>query len=358
MAGSKFCKIALVTLTIVAFALATTIAPAWAKKLNPTPEKPLKLDLHHWGSPGEAHVATFHKWAKDLEKRTGGRIKVTVICGGALGKPAEYFDLLRGGLTEIACIGFPYTPGRFPLAEIFGLPIQGPSAEVATKAFWKLRKKGFYDKELDDVKILAVWSTTPYQLLWNKEPAPRLADFKGRKIRVAGGTHSLTVKALGGIPVNISMGEVYSAMSKGIVDGALIPIGIVKPLAFQEVSKYVTKIDTCFFTMGLAMNKDTYDSLPVDIQAIINEMDANAEYSIHAGAGQDVWDQESWKLLREAGVVTHKLNPEDSAKMQELLKPIFINWAAEAQKKGLPGNEALDELYEIFKELGIKAFAK
>jgi TRAP-type C4-dicarboxylate transport system substrate-binding protein len=102
----------------------------------------IKLDLHHFGSPGEAHVVTFNKWGKELESKSSGKIKVTVTCGAALGKGTEYFDFVRTGIADIASVAFPYTPGRFPISEVFGLPINAPSAEIASKAFWQLYKKG------------------------------------------------------------------------------------------------------------------------------------------------------------------------------------------------------------------------
>ncbi|MBN1907950.1 MAG: hypothetical protein JW927_22930, partial [Deltaproteobacteria bacterium] len=79
----------------------------------------------------------FEPWAKKIEELSGGRVKVTMFSGGALGKAADHYNLAEEGIADITYALQDYTPGRFPLTTVFELPFMIPSAEKTSVAMWK-----------------------------------------------------------------------------------------------------------------------------------------------------------------------------------------------------------------------------
>lgn len=320
----------------------------------PQSSGPIQLTFAHWGSPRDPHSRVFEAWAKELNEKTGGRVTVTISYGAALGKSTEHYDLALKGIADIANFAGPWTPGRFPISEMMGLPIRGANGETASKAYWELYKRGYLNEELKDVKVLWLFTTGNYHLLWGKKAAPTLADFAGRKVRSAGGAHTVALEALGMVPVSMVMGDMYDALQKGTLDGSLFPLSSVPPYKFEEVAKYMTRVSLFYFPFGTVMNKDRWDKLPKDIQKIIDDMDADAKYTILSGKAHDEDDKLGLDTLIKAGATVQDLSAQDTAAMMTKLKPLWDKWIADQEAKKLPGKKAVDELYNILTGFGVK----
>jgi TRAP-type C4-dicarboxylate transport system substrate-binding protein len=291
-------------------------------------------------------------FAKELEERSGGRYKVNISYGSVMAKPPEHFDLALTGVAEMAFVGLPWNPGRFRMSELFGLPIRNASAEQASKALWEMYKRGYMDKEFADVKVVFLLTTPAYEYLWAKEPVTSLAGFKGKKIRAPGGPWSGVAKALGGVPVSAPVGEIYGMMEKGIVDGANFPWSGIRSYKLAEVTKYATKVSMLYFAFGVIMNKDVWEGLPKDVQAIIDEV--GAKYSAMGGRGHDEWNKYGLEDLAKVGVVPTPLPPAEMQKIEKLLAPLWDKWIADNEAKGLPAKKAVDDLYSILTGLGVE----
>ena len=101
-------------------------------------------------------------WAKKIEEMTGGKVKVTMFPGGALGKASDHYSLAEKGIADIVYALQDYTPGRFPLTSVFELPFMIPSAEKTSVAMWKTYEKfPEFRKEYSKVKVLALFCHPP-----------------------------------------------------------------------------------------------------------------------------------------------------------------------------------------------------
>ena len=98
-------------------------------------DKPIELKFSSWvGIAHGHHTGVMVPWAKMIEEKSGGRLKVTIYPGSTLGKPADHYDMVVNGIADIAFIAPGYTPGRFPLISVTELPMLFKSAKGGSQA--------------------------------------------------------------------------------------------------------------------------------------------------------------------------------------------------------------------------------
>jgi len=156
-------------------------------------------------------------WGKEIEKRTNGRVQVTVFPGGTLTPADKCYDGVVKGISDIGMSVPSYTMGKFPLSEVLDLPLGSKTAAVATRLVNDFYKK-FKPKEFDEVKIMYFHAHGPAFLHTRPKAINKLEDLKGVKIRGTG-TTARVVSNLGGTPVAMPMPEAYDAISRGVADG-------------------------------------------------------------------------------------------------------------------------------------------
>ncbi len=148
------------------------------------------------------NTAILTEWTKEIEKRTNGTVKITLFPGGTLTPPDKCYDGVVRGISDFGNSDLAYTRGRFPLTEVFYLPLGIKSALVATKMVNEFYVK-FQPKELDETKIMFFVCHGP-GLFHTKKPVHTLEELKGMKIRSTGMSTKI-VLALGATPVAIWM---------------------------------------------------------------------------------------------------------------------------------------------------------
>lgn len=310
-------------------------------------QKPIKLTYSIFFPPTHGQSEAGVNWAKEIEKRTGGRIKIDVFAGGTLTSAKDCYDGVTKGISDLGMSCFAYSRGRFPVMETVDLPLGYPSGTVATYAineFYKAMKP----KELDDVKVLYLHAHGP-GLLHTKKPVSTLADLKGMKIRSTGFSAKV-VEALGGSAVAMPQPETYEALQKGVVEGTFTPIETLKGWKQGEVIKSTTDCVDIGYTTGMfvVMNLNKWNSLPADIKKIFEEVSA-AWIDVHAKA----WD----KLDAEGREFTKSLNnqiitlpPEENKQWVAKVAPIIDEFRQTLNTKGLPGDKAVSEIKRIIAE--------
>lgn len=167
-------------------------SPAFAQ------DKPIELRFSSWVSTGHGHHRTvMEPWAKMIEEKSGGRLKVTIYPGGTLGKPADHYDLIKNGIADMGFAAPGYTPGRFPLVSVTELPLLFKTSKGGSVAVMSLFDK-YFKKEFGDVKLLWIWVHPPGQFHLGKKAVHTLEDMAGLKIRAATPMTAEMVKGLGG----------------------------------------------------------------------------------------------------------------------------------------------------------------
>jgi TRAP-type C4-dicarboxylate transport system substrate-binding protein len=314
---------------------------------------PIKLVIANWEPPQGTGSGPLKEWLKELETKSDGRIKGG-ISFGAMGPPPKYYELAVKGIAHVTLIAPPYTPGRFPMSEVMQLPVTGEmSSETFAKAYWELFKKGYFDKEFKDVKVLYLGGMCPYDLQMSKgKDIRRFSDMKGKKLRASGALHTRIIKAFGAIPVGMPAPEIPIAMQKGTIDGQFQHLGFVKAFRTEEITRSVTKIGVSSLTFAVVMNKKVYEKMPSDIKAIIDEM--GPKYSALFGRAHDKMAEASGGMLKNAGAVFYDLPATDMTEIGGIVAPLWEQWISEKEAKGMPGKKIVTDLYETFKGMGVR----
>lgn len=292
------------------------------------------------------------QWVDEVEKATGGQVKVTNFPGQTLLKAPETYDGVVSGTADIGVGAFAYTRGRFPLMEGFELPgIYFGSCTATNMTAWDGYKK-FKPKELKDVKVLWFYSVGP-GILFTKKQVKSMADMKGMKIRATGLT-AKSIKALGAVPVAMPMPEVYEALSKGVVSGNVAPPEVLKGWKQADVTDYIAIVPPVYNGVHYCvMNLSKWNSLPEDVRKAIDAV--NEKFILTAG---QIWDSEmkdnGIDYGLEKGMKMVRWADADNKKAMKLMQPILDDYVARMDKKGLPGKEVLDFVQKTAKTYSVK----
>ncbi|MBN1227858.1 MAG: TRAP transporter substrate-binding protein [Deltaproteobacteria bacterium] len=288
------------------------------------------------------------EWCKEVMKRTEGRVKVTHYPGGTLSGPVQTYDNVIKGVIDIGDPPIGYNAGKFPLSEVFDYPLGSPSTAVSTKLVNAYYAK-FKPKEFDQVKILYFHSTPPCYLYTKTKPVRNLADLKGMKIRTIGQTAKM-IQYLGGVPVGMSIGEIYDSLSRGVVDGILSADLALKTWKTGEVIKYATRNrSTAYSTVFVvAMNTNKWASIEPRDQKVIEQI--NEEWIKKQAKVWEAQDIDGQKYIKERGIEIIELSQEENALWAAKATPLFDAYVKATKEKGLPGDEVLNFAREFIKQ--------
>ncbi|AFM23058.1 TRAP transporter substrate-binding protein [Desulfomonile tiedjei] len=292
------------------------------------------------------HTLLATEWAKEIEKRTNGAVKINMFPGATLTPPDQCYDGVVKGISDIGMSVLSYTKGRFPLSEVIDLPL-GYTKGIQVTRLCNAYYDKFKPKEFDDVKIMYLHGHGP-GIFHTKKPVEKMEDLKGMKIRCSG-TSAKVVAALGATPVAMPQNECYDALQKGVADGVVSPIETLKGWKFAEVIKSTTQNFGSAYTLGffVAMNKKKWDSLPKDVQQTIEQV--NKEWIDKTGNGWDEFDKIGTEFTLSKGNKVIPLSKEEDAKWAKTVSPVLDEYVAAMKAKGLPGDEALSFCREWLK---------
>ena len=290
---------------------------------------------------------TAQAWADAVKERTGGSVEVTLYPAGTLTKAPQCYDGVVNGISDIGMSCFAYTRGRFPLLEGLDLPLGYPDGMTATRAATKMAME-FKPEELSDVHLLYIHAHGP-GILASKKPVQKLEDIAGLKIR-ATGLSSKIVQNLGATPVAMSQPETYEALQKSVVDATFCPVETLKGWKQGEVIESITDTSVIGYTtaMFVVMNKDSWNKLSADQQAIVTEV--SAEWVDKHGQAWDQADAEGMAFIKELNRQVIALSDQEKLQWKAAVQPILDDYVAAAEEKGLPGKAFLEQLQTFIKE--------
>jgi len=305
------------------------------------------LRLHQF-LPAQASVPAnlLYPWADRIEAQSGGRIRIERYPAMQLGgTPPQLIDQAQDGTVDIVWTLPGYTPGRFPLTELFELPFIMTNAEATSKAYWDMFEKHMKESEFAGVHIIATWVHGPGVIHANK-PVEKLEDLRGMKLRAPSRIVNTLLGELGAPPVGMPVPAVTEALSRGVIDGAVIPWEVAPSVKVEELVKYHTEFaggEALYTaTFVLAMNKARYDSLPGDLRRIIDD-NSGREVSGLFGRTQEHYDGPARQLAIDRGNTIIELDAEQAAAWKEASQPVVNGWIAEMDDRGFDAGALLDE---------------
>jgi len=322
------------------------IAACGDKDKDGESEKPIELNYSIFFPATHLQAQTAEAWAEEVEKRTDGRVKITMYAGGTLTPAPQCYEGVVSGISDIGMSVFAYTRGRFPLLEGLDLPLGYPDGVTATRVANEMVKK-YEPAELDDVHVLYLHAHGPGILASRKEIV-NIDDLKSMKIR-ATGLSAKIVSSLDGVPVSMSQGETYDALQKGVVDATFCPVETLKGWKQGEVIDYVVNTRAIGYTtaMFVVMNKEKWESIPNDLQKIITEV--SEEWIVRQGEAWDQSDEEGEAFVKDLGKVFVELSSEQQSQFVDAMSPVLDEYVSATEEKGLPGKQFLEDIQKALK---------
>ena len=284
-----------------------------------------------------------HQFAKDfatlVEKDSGGRIKGEVYPASQLGSIPRQIEGTQFGAIQVATVPPEFFVGVDERFEVMATPGLADSLEhgqriAADPQVLKLMMKLGSEKGLHGAGLMMAQPTC----IISKTPLRHLTDFKGKKLRIfASQFQSVAFDRLGVTPVAMTLGDVLPALQQGAIDGAIAGIGPFVHLHFGDAAKYITETNSPAIFIILEVSQKWYDSLPKDLQEIVDRDGAAVSKSIESTALRMY--QEQRKAWVDAGGELISLPREEQASMMASLSSV-----GEDVSKPKP---ALHEAYEI-----------
>ncbi len=287
-------------------------------------------------------------WCKEVEKRTNGGVKIYFYPGQTLTKAAQCYDGVVSDISDIGMSCLLYTRGRFPLMDFINLPFGNPSGKFATAIINEVYEK-FKPKELSDVKVLYLHAHGPGFIHLKKRPVHRLEDLRGLKIRCPGSVAD-TLRALGATPVSMPMPEVYQALQKGVVQGAVYPMETNKGWKMAEVIDYSIANYSIAYSVGffVVMNKKKWNELPEKYKKIINKIDI--EWAKKHGKAWDDSDYEGFRYTLSLGNTIIGIAPKEAKRWRQKVQVVFDKYIKKTKDKSLPGDQVIEYLEKRLKD--------
>ena len=265
------------TLYIGFVLLAVTVLIAPSSAIAEATPQTITLKLSHFLGPASFFEVDFAQpWARELEAKTGGKVKVEIYNGSSpFGEVTRQATQVKDGTIDIA-LGLRGAEGdRFPRSSIIELPFVVHDAQNGSRALWKLYKDGVLGSEYQDYKVLALFVHNPGLIHTAAKRIIGPEDLKGVRLRAPNRTVAVALESIGAIPAILQVNDVMPAVRDGKIDGIVTNWGNPLP-GFNDAMKFHT--DIAFYTsvFFVVMNKEKFASLPVDIQAAIDELSNEA----------------------------------------------------------------------------------
>ena len=247
-----------------------------APGLSALAQQTVTLKFHTFMAPQSNVWINMHKaWMSKVEAESGGRIKFEAYPAMQLGgTPVQLYDQAKDGVVDIVWTLPGNTAGRFPRIEVFELPFMMSNAEATSKAYWEYVQTMAPD-EFKDVQVIALHVHGPGVIHTTEKPVKTTGDMKGLKMRAPTRQVTKLMGILGATPVGMPLPGIPDALSKGTINGCVIPWEVVPSVKVQELTKYHAEFDPAggalyTTTFVMAMNKAKYNSLPPDLKKVID----------------------------------------------------------------------------------------
>ena len=320
-------------------------------------QQSVTLKFHTFIAPMSNPWLTMHKpWMEKIEKESGGRIKFEGYPAMQLGgTPVQLYDQARDGVVDIVWTLPGNTAGRFPRVEVFELPFMMNNAEATSKAYWEYFQTQCPD-EFKETQVLALHVHGPGMFHTAGKLVKAPADLRGMKVR--GPTRQVTklLGSLGATPVGMPLPQIPDALSKGTVEGAVIPWEVVPSVKVHELTKFHTEFPATgpalyTTTFVMAMNKAKYDGLPADLKRVI---DANSGSTASAWLGktQQGNDPIGRKAAADRGNTIYTLTTAEAQEFIKLSAAIDDEWVADMDKRGFKGAQLLSTAKSLIAKHG------
>lgn len=341
------CLIMVISVTLIMSGLTFGIGAKAAKAAEA-----IELTFGGLWPPAHPISAASELWIKKIENDSQGRVKIKPFWAGALYKPKDSALELGKGVADIGDFSGAYATTGFDFEKSMRMVFWGVNdRKLARKVYMEVNAKfPQLEKEFTDsgIKVMAYASIPPYQLLLAKKPIQKAEDLKGMTLKVTG-DFGKVASAFGAEGIVMPMGEAYTALQKGTIDGVFAPYETLKSFRFAEVVKYAIELDIASAPAGhWGFCLTSWNKLPKDIQKVFEDnidwYGEKVEELVFAGEDQGI------QLAKENKVQFMKLPPQEVDKIYDVVNSAILEQMKELDGKGLPGTEVYKDMRSLIKK--------
>jgi len=312
------------------------------------------LKLHQFlPPPANIPKNILRPWAAEVEAASGGRLKIEHFDAMALGgRPPELMDQAQDGVVDIVMTLGGYTPGRFPRSEVFELPFMMTDPIATALAYQQMVEDDFQQSEFSNVKVLAAWVHGP-GVIHSNDGVYNLEDMKGKKVRGPTRVINDLLGELGATPIGMPVPAIPEALSKGVIDGTVIPWEVTPALKLTELVGKHTEFggDAALYTATfvLAMNKAKYESLPDDLRTALDSV-SGAHMSAFAATVMEKFDKPGRDVAVANGNEITTLDEVEVARWKAASAPVVDRWISDMSDKGIDGQALIERAKALIAE--------
>ncbi|MBP7566080.1 MAG: TRAP transporter substrate-binding protein [Burkholderiaceae bacterium] len=318
-----------------------------APALSGLAQSTVTLKFHTFMAPQSQVWLDMHKpWMDKVEKESNGRIKFEAYPAMQLGgTPVQLYDQAKDGVVDVVWTLPGNTAGRFPRIEVFELPFMMTNAEATSKAYWEYVQTVAKD-EFKDTHVLALQVHGPGVIHTADKPVRSVADMRGLKLRAPTRQVTKLLGSLGATPVGMPLPGIPDALSKGTINGCVIPWEVVPSVKVNELTKFHAEFDPkggCLYTTTfvMAMNKAKYESLPPDLKKIIDNNSGMAT-SAWLGKTQQGNDPNGRKTASDRGNTIFTVGETEAQEFRRRSRAIEVEWMQDMDKRGFDGKKLME----------------
>ena len=328
-----------------------------APALSGLAQQAVTLKFHTFMAPTSNVWLNMHKaWMDKVEKDSGGRIKFEAYPAMQLGgTPVQLYDQARDGVVDIVWTLPGNTAGRFPRVEVFELPFMMNNAEATSKAYWEYVQTVAPD-EFKETQVIALHVHGPGVIHTAEKAVRNVNDMRGLKVRAPTRQVTKLVGSLGATPVGMPLPQIPDALSKGTIQGCVIPWEVVPSVKVHELTKFHAEFDPAggalyTTTFVMAMNKNKYNALPPDLKKII---DANSGLATSGWLGkvQQGGDPAGRKSASDRGNNIFTVSSNDAQEFRRRSRQIEVEWVEDMNKRGFDGRKLLETARALIEKHG------
>jgi TRAP-type C4-dicarboxylate transport system substrate-binding protein len=289
-----------------------------------------------WDLPAAYPATNFHtinlqQFADDIDKASGGKLKITVHANASLFKAPEIKRAVQGGQAQIGEILLVNFQNEWPIFGADGLPFLADSYDEAVK-LWRAQKP-MLDKKLGEQGMMVLYAVPwPPQGIYSKKPLATAADLKGIKWRAYSPATARIAELVGAQPVTIQAAEVSQAFATGVVESMMSSGSTGWDAKLHEHVKFWYDTQAWLPKNAVIVNKAAFDALDAPTKAAVMKAAADAE--VRGLAASKKANTETLDKLKGGGMQILPPSPQLTADMKKVGETMLKEWLDKAGPEG------------------------
>jgi TRAP-type C4-dicarboxylate transport system substrate-binding protein len=299
-----------------------------------------KWDLPAGYPANNFHTENLSQFATDVDKATGGKLKITVHANASLFKAPEIKRAVQGGQAQIGEILLANYSNEWPIYAADGLPFLADSYDEAAKLY-KVQKP-LLEKKLAEQGMMLLYAVAwPPQGIYAKKPINSAADLKGVKWRAYSPSTARIAELVGAQPVTVQAAELSQAMATGVIESYMSSGSTGYDTKTYEHLKYWVDTQAWLPKNAVLVNKAAFDALDKPTQAAL--LKAGAEAETRGWASSKAKNTEYVDLLKKNGMTIQAPTAQLKADMKKVGDAMLKEWL---DKAGPDGKALVDAFHK------------